>query len=707
MLPPIKKETMPELNFPTVWQAVVYRNFSYVSTDKIAKVLGCDEETVVTEANRLGLFDEYNPMWEKRGYQTIIRNNWYLLPYAQILTLLDISESRLDYILKEEDFFWVKLGFTKPECETVKYQPLTEDQIKETEKIAELTKKIKTGRKTKPFEFFNAGAGFKKVEKKVDGERIVHGFLTSCGDCLMEDSYEYLPDELLEMYQNNGITMLWMHGLLSLLSYYPFKPALCENYEKRRENLNILIERCAKYGIKVALYFNEPRCLPLEDFERFPNLLGGQKDGFGLFCMEVEETRQFLYTAFKQLLDACPGLGAIFTITMSENHTHCNCRGKGYAPDCPRCKDIPAEKSATDINNIIMQAARDSKSDCEIIANIWAWAPYMGWSYDQVERAIELLDKDVSVMCVSECELELEKNGVKNKLIDYSISNPGPSYLSKIAIKKAIETGHKVYAKIQASNSWEMSAVPYLPVFDLVYEHIDNLGKLGVYNHMLSWTLGGYPSINLKLVCDYADKKQDFSLEKWYEENFGEQAQVLSKAVKYFCKGFREFPFSVDCLYNSPKNLGSSNLWSLKPDKKAACMIGYSWDHLEDWASDYPYDKYCEQFTKLLTDWKKGVEILEESNPTGAVKELLLFAKVAYNHFEYDLIHTNYAFYKRDLNKYSKEMKEVIEKARANAYELIDMVYEDGRVGFEASNHYYYTVNNLIEKLINLDKISK
>ena len=30
---------------------------------------------------------------------------------------------------------------------------------------------------------------------------------------------------------------------------------------------------------------------------------------------------------------------------------------------------------------------------------------------------------------------------------------------------------------------------------------------------------------------------------------------------------------------------------------------------------------------------------------------------------------------------------------------------EDGRIGFEASNHYYYTANLLKEKIINMDKL--
>ena len=40
--------------------------------------------------------------------------------------------------------------------------------------------------------------------------------------------------------------------------------------------------------------------------------------------------------------------------------------------------------------------------------------------------------------------------------------------------------GLKTLAKVQVNNSWECSAVPYLPVPDLVEEHLDRLEKAGV-----------------------------------------------------------------------------------------------------------------------------------------------------------------------------------------------------------------------------------
>ncbi len=44
---------MPICNFPTRWQAVLYRNTGMIPLERIAKVLGTDEKTLGKEAYRL------------------------------------------------------------------------------------------------------------------------------------------------------------------------------------------------------------------------------------------------------------------------------------------------------------------------------------------------------------------------------------------------------------------------------------------------------------------------------------------------------------------------------------------------------------------------------------------------------------------------------------------------------------------------------
>ena len=704
MLPEIKSVKLNIQNFPTKWQTVIFRNYGYVSLDKIAKVLGCSEKTVVYEAERLGLYATvYNRVWEEKGYITIIRNNWYLLPYAQLLQLLGITEERLAYILENDDFLSVKLGGFKPKCEEVRFELLTEKQKQETSFIADTVSRYRKPPLENAFEFFLDDS--EKNEKLLSkNKRIVHGYLSPCGDAFSVDSETYLPDSLLKEYQLQGVNGIWLHGVLSALSPYPFDESLCVGYESRRVELKRLISRCERYGIKLYLYFNEPRALPENKFGKYAHLIGRRENGCAALCFEKEEVKNYLYEAVKDLLLDVQNLGGIITITMSENLTHCN-----YRPEtnCPICKNIPPQKTAAVVNNVIARAIRDSGSEAEIIANLWGWSPFMQWTEEQTLAGVELLDKDISVLCVSEYDLNIEKGGIKSRIIDYSIGNPGPSEITKKTLKKATEKGHKIYAKIQTNNSWECSAVPYLPVFDLVYEHIKNLTSIGIENYMLTWTLGGYPSPMLGMVSSYSEDSEVFELNEWYKKVFRKDSDCVHNAVRLFCEGFSEYPFSIDSLYYSPKTLGAANLWGLESQENLSTMVCFAFDDYENWIKPYSIDIYLSQYDKLLNLWSQGLDELEKLKETPLIKELKIYAKAAYSHFQSDYFQTKFSVFKRDILNNRKEIMSVLLQERVNTENLLTLYYQNSKVGFEASNHYYYTERNLLEKIINLDTLVK
>ena len=700
MLPAIKKVKI-ENNFPSKWQTVIFRNYGYVALGNLAKVLGCSEETVKQEAARLGLDGvEYASEWQEKGYITIIRNNWYLLSYEQLLTLLGITESRLDYILQNDDFLWVKLGEFKPDCERVCYTPLTETEKAETALIADMVRCNWRNPSVKPFDFFSGKTEEKRVFSSKN-KRIVHGYLSPCGDVFSVDSETYLPDWLLAEYQSQGVNGIWLHGLLSGLSAYPFDETLSQGFADRRAEMKRVVERCAKYGIKLYLYFNEPRALPEQRLGKYKHLMGRRENGYVALCFEREEVKEYLYTAIKDLFQDVKGLGGIISITMSENLTHCN-----YRPNtnCPICKGIPPERTAASVNNVMAKALRDSGSGAELIANLWGWSPFMEWSEEQTMQGVELLDTDVSVMCVSEYDLDIEKGGVKSRIIDYSIGNPGPSEITKKTLSKARESGHKIYAKIQTNNSWECSAAPYLPVYDLVYEHLRNLREIGVNDYMLTWTLGGCPSPMLGLVAEYCENP-DFDLNVWYKKTFGAEWEKVSTAVKLFSKGFGEYPFSIDSLYYSPKTLGCANLWSAEAEEKQSSMVCFAFDDYENWTKPYPIEIYLSQYEKLLKTWGQGCDELEKAEETPLLSEMKVCAKTAYCHFKSDYLQTKFSYAKREKDVQAQML--MLGEELENAKELLRLLYQDAKVGFEASNHYFYTERNLIEKIINITKIKE
>ncbi len=696
---------LPENNFPTLWQTVIFRNYGFVATEKIAKVLGTDEKTIDFEAKRLGL-KEFTKVcdFENQGYITIIRNNWFLLPYNQLCDLLGFSEERLKFILKEEDFLMCKLGEFKPKVKAVKYKPLSQTAIKKTQKISDIIAKYYENGYGEYFNFFE-GLKVEGCAKKAsdNSTRIIHGYITPCGDPFSIDSEEYMPDVLLKSYASKGVNAVFIHGLLSALSYYPFSPSKSVGFKARREKLQGLVDRCLAYGIKVYLYLNEPRCLEINEFKKFKYLKGKVNGDFAALCFSEKEVQDYLYNAVKDLFTNVKNLGGAFTITMSENITHCKSRFEGE--ECPKCKDIAPEYLCAQVNNVISRAIKDSDSNAELIANTWGWSKFMGWTKKQTDDAIKMLDKDIAVLAVSEFDLEIEKGGVKNRLSEYSLGNAGPSQISKDIFKTAKKLGRKMYAKIQIAASWECACVPYVPAFDITYKHLKNLSKLGIKDYLLTWTLGGYPSPYLDMVSAF---NKGLSLDKWYDDYFGNDSELAKKAVKKFCKGMQEYPCDMNSLYFSPETLGPANLWNISPDEKASCMVAYAYDRYEDWVGIYGYEVYVSQLEKLLKHFKSGINILENAENLGEkLSEILLYAKVCYTHMEASLLQTKYSYLKRNIVENKKEIKKVLKLSEKNAENAIELLGQDSRIAYETSNHYFYNKSNLVEKLVNVKRLLK
>ena len=705
MLPPIEQKTPERNNFPTRWQTVIFRNYRMVSNKNIAAVLGCSEADVEREALRMGLCKgDCDPDWLERGYITVIRNNWYTLPYDQLMTLTGMPEDKFDFAINQEDFLWVKLGRTKPECEPVSYAPLTDKDIAQTEKIAKLVRDFDTS-KRKAFDFFTDTADCppKYVANSDNGTRIVHGFLTTCGDAFIEDSRKQMPDVLLDCYARQSVNVLFVHGVLSTLSPYRFDPELSRDYKIRRENLQSLIDRAALRGIKIYLYFNEPRALPPDVFERYgkPEIGGGtHTNGHRMLCLSTEEPREYLYSATKDLFENVKGIGGIFTITRSENPTNCHFLS---TVNCPRCKDIPKYELPVLVNNIMHKAIRDAGSDAEVIAYAWGWPSY--FNEEELNTAFATLHPEIGVMQVSENLLPINKGGIPCEVRDYSISNPGPSPVANYVLSTAAKYGHKLYAKVQMCNSWEFSAVPYLPVFDTELKHLENLHEIGVNNYMLTWTLGGYPAITYDLVSDYMIDPDSFNIDDWYKKQFGDRAENIHAAIKKFCEGFDELPFSIDLLYRSPKNMGPANMWSLTKDERVSTMVCYSFDDYEYWTRPYPIDIHLSQMNKLIALWKEGCDMLEKEVYDEKTEELLLFARFATLQYVADTIHTRYAVCKRNLPESRDEMRAIFKEEREITKQLLELMEKSTLIGFETSNHYFFTERNYIEKLVQLEEL--
>ncbi len=706
-------------HFPTPHQAVIWRNWGLVPAARLAQVLGASEADVLRRAEEMGLPPslEVSGRWLDRSYVTIIRNNWHLLPYQQLLSLLGWTAERLDFVLLEEDFLWHKLGDLKPDCDAVSFAELTSGQKAETERIKKTVQDCfpdiqKDLSGFKPFGFiddWNGDARDSEEKPSVTPRRdpfdlkFLYSYSAGYGDALGGETVDPYPESLLREYAKYGINGIWLQAILYTLHPFEKAPEFSAGYEVRLANLNALVKKAARYGIGVYLYLNEPRRMPDSFFTRYPEWQGVRsivagEEQFSAMCTSAKGVRDYLEEACYHVFHKTPGLAGVFTITMSENLT--NCHSRGYGNGCPRCGKRPPEEIIAEANAAIERGVHRAAPSANVLASMWAWADE--WKH----KAIDLLPKSIQLMCVSEWGLPTTVGGIKGSVVDYSISQPGPSEASSECWRRAHARGMKTVAKVQLNNSWECSVLPYLPVPYLVKEHLDNLVKAGVGGLMMSWTLGGYPGGNFELLSR--------TPEELAEEKFGSAvAAKVCEAWRRFGEAFREFPFHVSVLYNGQHNPGPANLLFAAATGYQASMVGYPYDDLDGWRAIYPADVFEEQFRLLSEKWSEGLSILSsisgKVSPENAAsyRELVNIATATWCHFKSAHLQARFIRLRNAAPNDAelKEMRAILGEEKELAARLYAIAKNDSRIGFEATNHYLYTLNDLAEKVLNCEHL--
>lgn len=708
------KSALAFAHFPTRYQAFIWRNWGLLSSERLGRVLSCDAAAVEAAAGAMGLCGgadaDREALWLQRGYLTLIRQNWHLLPYSQLLDLLGWPAEQLAYVLKEDDFLWNKMGNLKPGVETVFFHPLSAEQERQTAWIRETMQRLAPqmdGDQQAPFAFLEYRERNSTVacggERIPDGGlRMVYSYSAVYGDPLLDPELDPYPDGLLAGLSARGVNAVWLQGVLYTLTASFGETPYARDRGVRLHNLAALVAKAARHGIKVYLYINEPRGMPVEFFKDHPEWRGGLHSTKGLYamCTSNPEVLERLRDGVAEVVRAVPDLGGVFTISMSENLTHCRSKYAAVDP-CPRCDQRNCGHIVADVNNAIADGVYAANPQADVIVWDWSWG-----EDDWAKEAIDRLRPQVKLMCTSEAYLPTDAQDVSGYVCDYSMSKVGPGPFARELWQHARARGLEVLAKVQINNTWECSAVPYLPVPYLVKEHLNNLRKEGVSGFMAAWTLGGYPGGNLELF----DREPEELARRW----FGEAAvEAITKAWHTFGEAFREFPLhGARCLYRGPQNYGPTNLLFAEPTGYEPTMVGFPYDDVDCWRGNhYPADVFEDQFRKLSDGWNDGLEFLNSA--AGQVppelranfEDLQFVAEAAYCHFRsaYLQIRFNRLRDAADGAASRELIDAVLDEEIAVARRLITVAARDSRIGFEASNHYYYTAQSLLEKMLNCE----
>ncbi|MBE6597272.1 MAG: hypothetical protein E7641_06330 [Ruminococcaceae bacterium] len=679
-LPKLSGEPVALPHFPTRLQAFIFRAAEYIPTERIAKILRTDEKNVIRAAEDMGL-PHYDPknIWLDRGYITVIRRMWHILPYEQLLELLDIDAETLARILRDEDFLDVKLS-DKPICQRLEWRELTEEEKRQTKEIKGIMQTLDLSGK-QPFEFEYKTPKIEFGGRERFSTRMIYAFSGLYQHAFDLDSEKFLPDEQLEAYRDLGINGIWTQGALSQIAPFPFDPALSEGYERRIERMRAMTERLGRYGIKLYLYLNEPRSMPLAFFEDHPELCGHRKAEDACLCTSLPEVREYLKSAVESVCRAVPLIGGFFTITRSENLTNCYSHAL-YNCNCPRCKERGVGEVIGETVGCFLEGARRVSEDIKVFAWSWRWDDFN-------EEVIKNLPKGVILLSQSELDIPFEIGGTRGNVLDYSMSIVGPGERARREWHLARERGLELGAKVQINTTWEASTVPAIPVTPSISEHISALEKEGVSHLMLSWTLGGYPSRNIAEAAKH-----------FYEEcRMSSEERVHRAAEEQFVSAFREFPFHIKVLYRGPQNAGPSNLLFGKPTGYKATMTCFPYDDLESWRGIYPTEVFESQLGKLCDAWRVGLDMI----PEGDESEGAIMARAAYCLFRSSLNQVRF-IRARDEGRLSDAVTEAQNELEV-AKNMLTLMNKNAAIGYEAANHYYFSKGQLAEKIINCNYI--
>lgn len=732
------RAAVPLKHFPDGLHAFVWRNWELISLERMAEVLQTTPQNVRDVGLSMGLPAHVRPLaeYQQRGYITIIRRNWHLLPYEQLLTLLGWDAQKLAFALREDDFLWIKLGSLKPVCAPIRYVEPNEATQKRCAEIRQIVSshfgELLAAPSKPRFDFFAQTTDVEVVgQPNHNGEepiRFLYSYAGLFGDPLLHPELDPYPDALLRQLSQSGVNGVWLHVVLSQLvpSDALGRPTI--DHEVRLANLAKMVERAARHGVAIYLYMNEPRAVLASLLDGREEVRGVRQGDYAVLCTSVPQVRQWITDSLQHVFSRVDGLGGVFTITASENLTNCYSHTR-TADGCPRCSKRSGAEVIAEVNAAIAAGVRAGDPKAKVIVWDWGWpdGTPAGWGGpDWASRIIELLPDGVYLMCVSEWGKPIMRGGVAGAVGEYSISAVGPGPRAQRHWALARQRGLKTLAKVQVNCTWELSAVPYLPVMNLVAQHCSNLSQAGVDGLMLSWTVGGYPSPNLQLVRRFQQKPTptlEGALMEVAQARYGsDAASEMMAGWSKFSDAFSEFPFDGNYVYRGPSQCGPSSLLYIEPTGYPSTMVGFPYDDVDGWRGIYPVEVLAGQFEKIAAGWREGLAVWEQA--TGKIETPyeranahsdLIVAEAAGLHFDSVANQIRFILARNALRGGSGNHHEtdaavatMRTKARAemkNAERLFELTRQDPRIGFEASNHYYYLPLDLVEKVVNCESI--
>jgi hypothetical protein len=452
----------------------------------------------------------------------------------------------------------------------------------------------------------------------------------------LTDDVNYYPDEYLNRLAHEGINGLWLTIHFAEICPQTVLPEYSQDTAARLHKLRTTAERCARYGIKVYVFANEPIPIMADSAvaQAHPELLG-QHMGWGnrhFFCTSSPTAQAYLEQALRNLFAAIPDLGGLINISIGEGGSHCY----SYAPrglSCPRCKDREPYDVLNDTLAAMARGMHAANPDAELVS--WPYGQYWSWGDEMTVTSAGRLPPGVILQHNFESSAIAEQCGRKIRIFDYWLSFIGPSRLFADCAQAAVRGGNRMFAKLQVGCSHEVATAPFVPVPGHLFRKYRAMHELGVSGVMQCWYFGNYPGLMNQAAGELAfapfPASEDAFLLNLARRDWGAAAPRVVKAWQLFQSGYSNFPLNHVFGWYGPMH--DAPTWPLHLDP-ADRTISPSWELAsyltlkafpasgdrigECFGYTHTLAEICSLCRAMANDWNRGAAILKRLLPAYA-----------------------------------------------------------------------------------------
>ena len=529
------------------------------------------------------------------------------------------------------------------------------------------------------------------------------------------------PQEYFEELAKNGFNAVWLRAILRDLAPSNVFPTIGHDIARHQNALGTVIERGARHGVKVMLYFNEPLCLPQDNpfWAEHPEVRGASGDSMMdewpktyTFCTSTPQVRQFIREGMARVFKDLPSLGGWFTIVGSEHHTHCYSHifdgAKGGKPDCPRCAQRTPSEVAAQLMTDMRDGTRQSSQSAEMIAWNWAWHILED---DPQRQLLSLLPKDMTVL------VDWERGGWRNMpsgkrnwIDEYSLLYVGPSERFEATAEEVRKNGLSLVTKLQVGTTHELSDVPNLPLIDNLYEKLCRVENMGLRGLLATWNFGNMFTFNTAAVGRFVHTTERPSPHQFVTEVAAEyfpncDDKGVAAAVGEFTAAMQYYPFDEHLIYWGPINYAMA--YPLTSAPLTGKSMGWSWvmhergDDLEPTLRQFTLDEVIASFDALVAQWRPAIanyaHALAGCKEPQAKLELGVAKMIGCAYRSTANVYKTYKLRKERPADLEAQFAAVAADEIANLEEALPLLKADSRLGFHAECQAYMFSAELVE----------